>query len=222
EQCEILHGHLAEIHSATENNFLTSMVRSHGGNAAWIGLEDFVIENDFVWSSSQQSPEYTNWGAGEPNNVRGSEDCTVIGTHGLWYDTECEASQHCAPGWTYYSNSCYIHIPEAYTWFEAQVACQALHGHMVVINSAGENNFVANLAKSHGSIYVWIDLQDIAIEGEYVWSTTQQRAEYTNWRSGQPDHSGEDCVVLGGTSNTGTWADDECDQHKYPFICQAG
>jgi hypothetical protein len=34
----------------------------------------------------------------------------------------------------------------------------------------------------------WIGLSDIAHEGRWVWMTSGKPAEYTNWRSGEPNN----------------------------------
>ncbi|KAK7456585.1 hypothetical protein BaRGS_00039311, partial [Batillaria attramentaria] len=94
--CQVLHGHLVEIESASENTFLVNMAHSHGDAVSdiWINLEDIAIENDFRWASSGQRPEYTNWGPGEPNNIN-HEDCAALTTipgarFGKWTDIACE------------------------------------------------------------------------------------------------------------------------------------
>jgi hypothetical protein len=60
----------------------------------WIGLEDFLHDGRFVWVTSQETPEFTVWGPGEPNDDRGNEDCAHIwfptSSRGLWNDGSCE------------------------------------------------------------------------------------------------------------------------------------
>ena len=62
---------------------------------AWIGLEDFAMEGKFVWASTQESPEYTHWQAGEPNNYGRGEDCVMIKNSSKeWIDEDCERDHY--------------------------------------------------------------------------------------------------------------------------------
>ncbi len=47
-------------------------------------------------------------------------------------------------------------------------------------------------------LFYWIGLTDLAKEGTYVWQTNYEEANYTFWRTGQPDNGSgaEDCVHL--------------------------
>ena len=44
-----------------------------GCHNAWIGLEDFLANNNFVWEGTQEVPEYTNWKPNEPNGLHQNE-----------------------------------------------------------------------------------------------------------------------------------------------------
>ncbi|MEO2047214.1 MAG: C-type lectin domain-containing protein [Pirellulales bacterium] len=67
-------GHLVTVNDAAEeawieDNFLALILASSlFSEAVWIGLNDIDVEGTFVWSSGQ-TPTYTNWADGEPNNV---------------------------------------------------------------------------------------------------------------------------------------------------------
>ena len=73
-------GHLVDVHSKTENDFVhsTGRLRSH----VWIGLTDRVgvaegaSEGNFVWTSGKPL-SYTNWSNGEPNNGQGGAEDIV-------------------------------------------------------------------------------------------------------------------------------------------------
>nr|KAG5708850.1 hypothetical protein BaRGS_009259 [Batillaria attramentaria] len=68
---------------------------------------------------------------------------------------------------------------------------------------------------------VWIGLEDIVVEGEFQWTTSQEMPEYTSWQDGQPSDSGdgEDC---GEIFDDGSWNDVACDDpiQKRGFICE--
>jgi lectin-like protein/dockerin type I repeat protein len=71
-------GHLVTINDAAEQNFVFSTFGSYGGRARllWIGLNDDAVEGQYRWVSGQ-TPAYTNWAAGEPNNG-GNEDFVAM------------------------------------------------------------------------------------------------------------------------------------------------
>ena len=65
----------------------------------WTGLNDFVHEGQFVWSSTMEAAEYTNWAVGEPNDdstdqLLGDQDCGAIYADGTWDDEYCESAHH--------------------------------------------------------------------------------------------------------------------------------
>jgi hypothetical protein len=56
----------------------------------WLGLTDEKEEGKFVWESSQEAANYTNWHSGEPNNDQGDERCVSMWKDaGQWNDLGC-------------------------------------------------------------------------------------------------------------------------------------
>jgi hypothetical protein len=60
-------------------------------------MEDFLEEGKFVWVSTQEAPEFTDWGYGEPNDgINHNEDCAEIWFStdaGQWNDAPCDNEQ---------------------------------------------------------------------------------------------------------------------------------
>ena len=54
----------------------------------WIGYNDISVEGTWEWSD-QDSSTWTNWKAGEPNNLFGVENCAFVDQNGFWYDMPC-------------------------------------------------------------------------------------------------------------------------------------
>lgn len=77
-----LGGHLAEVNSAGENNFLAEILTIQ---RAWIGLSDASAEGTFKWSTGK-SLDYTNWYPGQPNDDAGYQDYVAMQSSGLWND----------------------------------------------------------------------------------------------------------------------------------------
>jgi len=85
------------------------------------------------------------------------------------------------------------------SWTNAEAAAQALGGHLVAINDAAENTFVYQTFTQNGTMDrgLWIGLNDLANEGQFVWSSGDPLV-YTNWDGGNPDNGGgiENCAGL--------------------------
>ena len=64
-----------------------------------LGLTDLSNEGTFVWEGGQSEPEFTDWRAGEPNDMNDSEDCVFIANWNdllgmTWTDMSCAAHIH--------------------------------------------------------------------------------------------------------------------------------
>jgi hypothetical protein len=85
------------------------------------------------------------------------------------------------------------------TWTSAKVACENMGGHLVTMNTAGENTFVYQTWPSG-----WIGYTDEAVEGIFKW-VTNEPVTYTNWNPGEPNNSSNEDYTqfVGG----GKWND---------------
>jgi len=79
-------------------------------------------------------------------------------------------------------------------WPDAQATSVANGGHLAIINSATENNFLANLLTIQSA---YIGLSDAASQGTFQW-VDGSGLSYTNWYAGQPNNyqSFQDYVEL--------------------------
>ncbi len=78
------------------------------------------------------------------------------------------------------------------SWSDAKADCEAMGGHLAVVTSPEENDFVYD----HGaSLANWIGASDLDVEGTFAWVTGEPFA-FTNWRVNQPDNyeDNEDAV----------------------------
>jgi hypothetical protein len=82
---------LATIDDASEDAFLRAEIAAYSsGYYWWIGYTDGATEGSWLWTDGSGST-YTNWGAGEPNDLDG-EDCGTFTYSGAWNDWECTNS----------------------------------------------------------------------------------------------------------------------------------
>ncbi|HHG84433.1 MAG TPA: HYR domain-containing protein [Bacteroidetes bacterium] len=106
-----------------------------------------------------------------------------------------------------------------YTYAQAVAGAQAAGGHVVVINDAAENAYVANAIQASD---VWIGASDEVIEGQWKW-TNNDPFSYLNWKAGEPNNQGGTCCANESGAdhavlkkNNGKWYDrGACGQHEY-------
>ena len=100
------------------------------------------------------------------------------------------------------------------TWGEANIAAEALGGHLATITSQAENTFVFNLAVASlpsWEVYgPWLGgyQNDFSQEaaGGWVW-VTGEPFEYTHWSPNQPDNFGNQEHFLHFTGPSALWND---------------
>jgi hypothetical protein len=80
-KCESAGGHLAIIHSAAENAFISTLAKA---DRPWIGLNNEADQKHYVWIDA--SPlDYTNWKPGQPDKPA-TERWVKMEADGTWDD----------------------------------------------------------------------------------------------------------------------------------------
>ncbi|KAH8271731.1 hypothetical protein KR044_002939, partial [Drosophila immigrans] len=90
----------------------------------------------------------------------------------------------------------YIEESEEVNWFGALHKCLVMGGHLVSIKNLNEFNAIK--AKLRSNKHYWIDINDLAIQGEYFSVATGRKATYFNWAAGEPNNqnNAEHCGQL--------------------------
>ncbi|XP_034473571.1 C-type lectin 37Db-like [Drosophila innubila] len=113
----------------------------------------------------------------------------------------------------------YIEQNQRLNWFAAAHKCHELGGHLASLQNL--NDLVAVSAKLKNRFY-WIDINDLAKEGEYNSLTTGLRASFLKWYCpDEPNNkdNNEHCVQLREVNKDYTMNDVRCDE-TCNFICE--
>ncbi|XP_052806091.1 macrophage mannose receptor 1-like [Mya arenaria] len=236
---------LAVINVGSDQSVVNRLLQS--GIIYWIGLNDRQQDGVYVWNDGQALSSYTNWAPTQPNNLRLQQNCVGI-ENNQWNDFECRSLRQfvcskvadsvypslppttpardwtvkCGPGWESnpLSAYCYMFVDKPLSWLDAHSECTSLRGgHLVSIESASEQSYVAGKVQSLNSLAVWTGANDRATEGGWQWIGGAPFA-FFNWADGQPDGAGgngTDCVAM--FTQTGLWDDLDCSARN-GFVCE--
>ncbi|HHM21974.1 MAG TPA: hypothetical protein ENJ20_08110, partial [Bacteroidetes bacterium] len=161
---------------------------------------------------------------GDPNTINDvvqADGCSCAGTP---VNVDCSNIPDNLPGYIfmgeYNGSKYYCSDGNNNTWNEAKAAADAnaFGGHLVVINDAGENEFVRNGIIANTA---WLGLTDKDSEGNFVW-VNGEPLNYTNWKSGEPNDQSPnggsaDFAVI--KKNNGKWYDRNGNDH-YEFVIE--
>ncbi|NUN12744.1 MAG: hypothetical protein HUU55_03830 [Myxococcales bacterium] len=117
--------------------------------------------------------------------------------------------------------SCYMLVHSQIVNFNtAEAECQAWGGHLVTIESAAENSFIANQVNAGcpaPAKTALIGLNDVITEGKYVW-TNGDPLTFSSWATGEPNNSGDEDAAHIYT--TGFWNDIGVGNTFNCFVCE--
>ncbi|KAI3372334.1 hypothetical protein L3Q82_022826 [Scortum barcoo] len=131
----------------------------------------------------------------------------------------------CRDGWVSFQGSCYLLSTTTVTWSTAEKQCQTHGGHLVVLNSAEELDYISRVTEV--SELYWIGLVERQHEGHWCWvDGTDFNSTPTFWDEGQPDNwdyreNGEDCGQIHGYEKRRRkmWNDADCNLLNR-YICE--
>ncbi|XP_071809107.1 perlucin-like protein [Asterias amurensis] len=138
----------------------------------------------------------------------------ILFTIGMSSAHSCEPQMLCPFGWESWGGSCYKLLEALMTWHEGRSKCQEMGGEMVAPSSLEENNYI--LSKTLD--YVWINCNDIKVEGQ--WDCTPDNGGYRNWNPLQGPNGGtsKNCAELIPPWD-GKWSDYPCSSDDH-VICK--
>ncbi|XP_039608777.1 C-type lectin domain family 4 member F-like isoform X2 [Polypterus senegalus] len=156
-------------------------------------------------------------------------------------DKSCPTSVHdkacsmCPQTWLLFNSKCYFFSSDELNWSDSQNHCTSLGGHLAIIESKVEQDFLITLMEIQGGEEdsYWIGLTDQETEGYFVWVDNtpldphkgfwgtreiDDGKEPDNWEQFSP--TGEDCVYLYKSTRYSGWYDIYC-KVKTKRICEA-
>ncbi|XP_039608876.1 asialoglycoprotein receptor 1-like [Polypterus senegalus] len=75
----------------------------------------------------------------------------------------------CPEGWVSFHSKCYFFSTDLLDWQSSQEKCMSMCGHLVIVESAEEQNFLENKMKDFNDGGYWIGLTDQKNENTFVW-----------------------------------------------------
>ncbi|XP_061907919.1 galactose-specific lectin nattectin-like [Entelurus aequoreus] len=88
--CILKGGNLASIRNALENELVLAIIDQAGFSASstWIGFTDAITEGEFFWTDGTPF-KFNDFGAIQPDDFGGVEECGEINGTNQWNDDEC-------------------------------------------------------------------------------------------------------------------------------------
>ncbi|KAL0962386.1 hypothetical protein UPYG_G00339400 [Umbra pygmaea] len=130
----------------------------------------------------------------------------------------------CPSDWLHFNGSCYYISTRSKTWPDSQAWCKEKGGHLAIILTAEEQEFLWNqLPRGHWNAY-WFGISDETAEADWLWvDGTKVIGGF--WEVGEPNnHIDEDCGYIVKTrvlerKAIRSWYDAPCTMY-WPYICE--
>ena len=140
-------------------------------------------------------------------------------------DSDCVFS--CSNSGFSVSGSTCFHVSTSQLNFANAVsACQGMGAKLATISSSTEDEKVWNLMSADGppaqEDWTYIGLNDLQVEGAFVWQDGTSLNGYTNWYDGDPNGESQHNCVLKGHMENGKWSDVDCaEENRYACSMEA-
>ena len=228
--CEKIGGHLAVINDADENAYLYQYMKDCGFTGAYFGLVDEKQNGSWKWVYGNST--YFNWAEGEPSNADEPYGMFFYKfTDGTWNDAKwgdntkafiCEwetgSKITSAPPTSYNGNVYQVFSGAADSWEEAKAYCESLGGHLAVISSQEENDYLYQYITENGYTGAYFGLADPFQSGNWIW--VNGTSNFTNWHKGEPSDMDEPYGMFFYEFEDGTWNDAKWGDNTEAFICE--
>nr|XP_020744718.1 collectin-10 isoform X3 [Odocoileus virginianus texanus]XP_020744719.1 collectin-10 isoform X3 [Odocoileus virginianus texanus] len=112
----------------------------------------------------------------------------------------------------------YYIVQEEKNYRESLTHCRIRGGMLAMPKDEAANMLLADYVAKSGFFRVFIGVNDLEREGQYVFTDNTPLRNYSNWKEGEPSdpYGHEDCVEM---LSSGRWNDTECHLTMY-FVCE--
>ncbi|XP_025019260.1 collectin-10 isoform X2 [Python bivittatus] len=112
----------------------------------------------------------------------------------------------------------YYIVQEEKNYKEALTHCRIREGILAMPKDEAANAVISDYVSQSGLFRVFIGVNDIEKEGQFMYADRTPLQSYSNWKEGEPQdtYENEDCVEM---LSTGKWNDTECHLTMY-FVCE--
>lgn len=112
----------------------------------------------------------------------------------------------------------YYIVQEEKNYRESLTHCRIRGGMLAMPKDEAANTLLADYVSKSGFFRVFIGVNDLEREGQYVFTDNTPLQNYSNWQEGEPSdpYGHEDCVEM---LSSGRWNDTECHLTMY-FVCE--
>ncbi|XP_042529038.1 collectin-10 isoform X2 [Dipodomys merriami] len=112
----------------------------------------------------------------------------------------------------------YYIVQEEKNYRESLTHCRIRGGMLAMPKDETVNNLIADYVSKSGFFRVFIGVNDLEREGQFVFTDNTPLQNYSNWKDGEPSdpYGHEDCVEM---LSSGRWNDTGCHLTMY-FVCE--
>ncbi|KAM9450183.1 putative C-type lectin domain family 20 member A [Clarias gariepinus] len=162
------------------------------GASMFVGLWNDV--NSWRWSLYDLSlniANYTNWYAGQPDNLSGNQACVAIITLNQWFDQPCTDLRPFICYDVNFSGKFISITSPLLTWLDARTYCRQHHTDLASSLSSSDQDIIDQLAATSNS--PWIGLY----RDTWKWSDGSN-ATNIKWTPGEPNNAGtnDNCAAF--------------------------
>ena len=235
--CEDLGGHLVTITDEAEQKYVLDLVKPAKKEICWIGGYRSQIEGE-TWITGEEFT-YDNWDSILASSYSVDNVPFALRTEsGFWSlidpkkQVSLDADSCFVCEWdnlegynkkTDFSGHTYQAFDRSLSWKEAEEYCESIGGHLAVITSDEENQFIASLINNGKTYHYWLGG---SIDSKNNFSrVTHEKPQYTNWSQFVTEEETVNTDHIAMQQHYEKWdkhSDETYNKYKknYGFVCE--